>query len=174
MSAEPAERSYVVASLERILMDYDHHYERAWRMLALTTAADACVQADYLKDAFTSAIDTMQPLAQIVAELLPRAMTISRRLAKAALRLEEGPAWTQVDRSQSFCQGASFAKLLQHIKVRVFIQAGSLQSGLCFLSPWEFGSQFRKIVSRSATRGGAKQPFRRSLDDILQACSDGA
>ncbi|CAK9036946.1 unnamed protein product [Durusdinium trenchii] len=88
MSAEPAERSYVVASLERILMDYDHHYERAWRMLALTTAADACVQADYLKDAFTSAIDTMQPLAQIVAELLPRAMTISRRLAKAALRLE--------------------------------------------------------------------------------------
>eukprot|EP00913_Durusdinium_trenchii_P007436 g6990.t2 len=164
MSAEPAERSYVVASLERILMDYDHHYERAWRMLA----------ADYLKDAFTSAIDTMQPLAQIVAELLPRAMTISRRLAKAALRLEEGPAWTQVDRSQSFCQGASFAKLLQHIKVRVFIQAGSLQSGLCFLSPWEFGSQFRKIVSRSATRGGAKQPFRRSLDDILQACSDGA
>ncbi|CAE7218674.1 unnamed protein product, partial [Symbiodinium natans] len=88
LSADPEERSYVIAALERVLVDFDHKSLDAWRRLAVSTAASACLQADALKDEMKLAADAQQLVADVAAELLPRAMAASRFLAKAALRLE--------------------------------------------------------------------------------------
>ncbi|CAJ1368036.1 unnamed protein product, partial [Effrenium voratum] len=93
LSADSEERAYVIAGIERVLMDFDHTLESAWRMLAITTAASACMEADSLKDDFKRAADTLQPMAQITRELLPRAKQTSRHLAKAAVRLEAFAAY---------------------------------------------------------------------------------
>ena len=76
LAGDSGERSYVVAALERLLLDYDHNLETAWRMLAFATAADVSIEAletsvffrasrevDRLKDDFKAAVDSRVPLA---------------------------------------------------------------------------------------------------------------
>lgn len=88
LTAEPEERSYVIAALERVLVDFEHKSLEGWRRLAVTTATSACLQADALKDEMKQAADENRLVADVAGELLPPAMATSRVLAKAALRLE--------------------------------------------------------------------------------------
>jgi len=88
LTAEPEERSYVIAALERVLVDFEHKSLEGWRRLAVTTATSACLLADALKDEMKQAADENRLVADVAGELLPRAMATSRVLAKAALRLE--------------------------------------------------------------------------------------
>lgn len=88
LTAEPEERSYVIAALERVLVDFEHKSLEGWRRLAVTTATSACLQADALKDEMKQAADENRLVADVAGELLPRALATSRVLAKAALRLE--------------------------------------------------------------------------------------
>eukprot|EP00438_Fugacium_kawagutii_P022056 Skav220167 [mRNA] locus=scaffold564:326407:328827:- [translate_table: standard] len=83
------ERSFVITALWRLLLDYDNNFDDAWHLLVFSTVADACMEADQLKDELKLASDSYQPISQTVKELLPKAERISRRLAKAALRLED-------------------------------------------------------------------------------------
>ncbi|CAE7842887.1 CMD1 [Symbiodinium sp. KB8] len=82
------ERSYVIAALERVLVDFEHKSLEGWRRLAVTKATSACLQADALKDEMKQAADENRLVADVAGELLPRALATSRVLAKAALRLE--------------------------------------------------------------------------------------
>lgn len=85
---DSAERQHTLQVLERLLLDFDPNNVEVWKLLAAGSATDACLEADSIMDAWAEASQAQAITSQALFDFLQRSEAVSRRLTKAALRLE--------------------------------------------------------------------------------------